>query len=626
MRLALIFPPPADPALPPGGVAALAAAVRAAGAADVRVHDLNVETFDALLRRQVLRTEVEACAKLQNTSGTIMPRVSKALIRAPEVLAHIEDAIASLRDPESFYDPARLFYAKRIFQFACELLSARFPLHAFGKYTYCNTDTELASFEQIERWVRMVGPLTRHLVDTAAPEILRDRPDVVGLSVCYSAQLVPAFILAETLKRLSPEVHVIMGGPIITWGKHILERDARFSTWIDSFCIGEGEEHLPRWLQALAGRQDRSTVKDIVYYDAGSVVSTTDPSYRLDLDGLPTPEFTDFPLRKYFAPSPIFCLTPARGCYYNKCSFCNYAYIKLATYRMRDPKLIAQDLDDISRRTGCTVFCLETDIFHPKHLSEMAKAFRERRLDIKWHGVAKVDPTMTQELFDELVSSGCVRLFIGLESGNDRVLDLMKKGTSVADADGVLSLCRCAGIHVEAGIIANYPSETEEELEDTYQFIVRNQDVLARPDIGGFRLLRGSPLAEDPTLVGLQIGVPDRSWHVIEHDHRADNAARLQSLATRTLVLFPEIAFIDVSEDILYHAAGLHTRLRDWSREETEAQADLGGHEQEFIAVSAVGNRQITVSLEAADDSVVSVIRVLVDRARQRLCYRPGDH
>jgi hypothetical protein len=312
-----------------------------------------------------------------------------------------------------------------------------------------------------------------------------------------------------------------------------------------------------------------------------------DPQHHVDLDALPTPDFTMLPMERYLAPKRIICLTPTRGCYYNRCTFCNYAFIKLAPYRLRSPELIAEDVERIRAATGEDVFCLESDVILPAHLRRIADALIRRDAGIKWHGVARFERGMTPALFDLMRRSGCIRLYMGMESANDRVLGIMDKGTTADRMDAILGMCRDAGIAVEAGIFTGFPGETAEEAEDTYRFTLAHRDALTRADVGGFRMLKGAPVADDPASFDVRIvGDPKRRWYHLDFEATTPVApGGGASVMQRIQGLYPEVALIDVPEDLLYNAErGPQVFAEMLGRVEPAAGTDL--HEDDDLVVS----------------------------------------
>ncbi|MGA9767565.1 MAG: radical SAM protein [Blastocatellia bacterium] len=567
MNIVLIFPPCADPALPYGALPLLGAILKRAGHKDVFLRDLNLEVFDDLLRVDSL---VDVRRWLKNVVHESEPRrldspagahrqdsLAQLLASSDEVIQNIDEARRILKDPGDFYNPSSLLFAKRILAKACSLLSAPYEKINFGKYSYSSASYD--TFDEINEAIRQDedGMLTRYFNAVTVPEILKQQPGLVGFSIPYFSQLIPTFILARLIKDQAPEIHITLGGPVPSWGKHVLASDARFGRWIDSVAIGEADETILELVEALEGKRPSEKVRNFVIYQKNGVLLQEDPTYKVDLNWLPTPDFSMLPLDRYFAPKRIICMVPTRGCYFNRCTFCNYAFIKLAPYRSRAPHLVAEDVQKIKEQTGEDVFCFESDVMAPNYLRTLAQGILDNGVQIKWHAVARFEKGMDESLFDTMHRAGCVRLYMGMESVNQRLLDLMDKGTTRERIEDILHKCHHAGIAVEAGVFGNFPSETPDEAEETYHFVRKHRRELTRCDVGEFRLLRGSPIAKDPAQYGIHIiGNPQKKWYHLQYEETVpkQNQTHAVTAMQKIQAMYPEVALVDVPEDILYTA------------------------------------------------------------------------
>ncbi|MGV9561268.1 B12-binding domain-containing radical SAM protein [Streptomyces sp. NPDC003480] len=567
-RTILVFPPAADPSLPYGALPLLGAVLRRAGHEDVRVRDLNLEAFEYFLSPEVL----QQCAD----------RMARAPAWAPDVVSQITEARRILRDPDDFYRPERLLFAKYHVQLAATLVTSHTPHLHFGKYSYSTAPYD--SYEQVRHAVEADGgPLDEYFRDVAVPSLLAARPDVIGVCVPYFSQLIPSFLLAAAVREADPRVHVSFGGPVVTWGKEVLAADPRFGRWVDSVVLGEGDETFPQLVDAIAGNRDPGGIAQVLWYANGRVEANPAPGAPPDLDRLPTPDYTLMPMDRYFAPEQVICVTPTRGCYYNKCAFCNYAFIKLTPYRMRSPKLLADDMATISAATGQHVFSLESDVILPRDLGLISQAVLARGLNVKWHAVARFEKGLTADLLALMRQAGCVRLYMGLESANDRVLEAMKKGTTSARMAEILRLCSEIGIAVEAGVFTGFPSETAAEAEDTYRFVRDHRHVISRADPGGFRLLKGAPVADRPGDFGITLrSDAARTWYHLDFSEKAEHhEATRGAVIERIQRLYPQTALVDVPEDILYtarHGPGLLSEFFDASPD-TDTEGEPQGQD-----------------------------------------------
>jgi radical SAM superfamily enzyme YgiQ (UPF0313 family) len=538
MKIRLIYPPFADPALPHPALPALAASAVQAGFTDIRVRDLNLEAFQYFYSTDYLESRAAQAIQFLGSETVDF------------AIRNIEWALSVVRDRVRFYDPDSLTLAKSVFHAADRMVSAGNAHIRMGRFSYSNLPFD--SHGEVLRALDEAGPILP-FVQNVAQGIAAESPDVLGMSLAYSAQVIPAMLLAREVKLLNPAIHVTLGGPVATWGRRVVLRDSGFGEWVDSVFAGEAEVSFVRFLEDFRNLSKKSSSIPGLILIGGPPQIGVGGSDRVDLNRIPQPNYSFLPLHQYFVPEPLLGLTFTRGCYYNRCSFCDYSFIKLAPYRVRDPELLGQDIELITKRHDARAFCLESDVIHPLHLSQLANTIVRRGLDIRWHGVAKVERSMDQALFHNLRRAGCVRLFIGLESGSDRILHAMEKGSNSADAERVLKFCADAGIGVEAGFIIGYPGETAADLAETVRFVERNRARLTRADLNRFRLLRGAPLGS-----AAPAAARDGAWHELRvMVDNAGEAAIEQTMREIAQLFVPDV--LHVSEDILYHVAGRAT-------------------------------------------------------------------
>lgn len=556
MKVVLIFPPPADPALPYASLPYLAASLHQRGIKDVIQKDLNLETFLNLLTQPQLRQAAQAAEKAL-TRGDLPPDrtdpVRRILREADCTIRDLPEALSILRDPVRFYELDSLLFAKEVFNNACDLLSAPFRHFRFRKYSY--STHELLSPSEILSAVdeEPQNPVVRFFQDNALPDLLALKPGLVAISVPYFQQLVPSLILTKLIKHRSPSTFVCLGGPIVSWGKQALLSESFRRFPLDGFFVGEADTGLPELVEALSGPGHLHQVPNFVVLHDGKVRDYSNPPHSEDLDALPTPAYEGLPLADYLAPKRLISLSLSRGCYWNRCTFCNYSFIKLGPYRFRNPAASARDVAAIVEKTGEDVFCFESDVIQPEDLAAFSRELLAQNIRIKWHAVVRFEDSIDDEFCTLLAKAGCVRLYAGLESACQRLLDLMDKGITVPIIERILRSCSDAGIAVEAGVFFGFPSETPAEADQTVEFFRKHRSRITRSDAGTFRLLRGSPISAEPREYGIVVtDVYEERWFELSYqpledtgrDHAVRAVAQLETL-------YPAIKLIDIPEEIL---------------------------------------------------------------------------
>ena len=515
-----------------------------------------------LTEEKIAAARESVASRVKNKQFKSPLRLQKArqwVERTGGLPGRIESALAAFRDSDSFYDLDRFLAMKEDVNAACQLISLQYDHIQFDKYSlfdgfpYNNFEEIRAALEDPD--AMMLAGFYR---DTIIPEINAKQPEIVGISVSYFPQLIPGFLLAREIRKVSPNTYITQGGPVISWGKDILTRQAEgFSRLIDSFCVGEGEPCIAGLVKTIKEGGNPDSIPNLVYFKEGSASVTPLQGREARLETLHTPDYQNMPLAQYLAPERVISLPLTKGCYYNRCKFCNYSFIRMTQYRERPVRLTIKDLEKIVAQTGERVFSFESDVIRPGYLLEFSRALADAGLNIKWHSVMRFEENLDREFFDTLARAGCIRMYLGLESANPRVLKEMDKGTTVAVMQEVLEYCHEAGIATEIGVFVGYPGETAAEAEDSLNFIKRNRDSIDRADTGPFRLLKGAPVAHEVNPACLPPGkTPDDYWYTMEYCHPQHEASRekFQQIIAEIESLYPNLKLLDISQEILYLA------------------------------------------------------------------------
>jgi radical SAM superfamily enzyme YgiQ (UPF0313 family) len=131
-------------------------------------------------------------------------------------------------------------------------------------------------------------------------------------------------------------------------------------------------------------------------------------------------------------------------------------------------------------KTNDFVFCDSLINYNNAWLSEFCSLVIENKLNIKWQAQMRVDKSFSLELGKLMEKSGCYNLFIGLESASDNVLAAMNKGFTQKIALSFLEKLKQAGLQFEISLIFGYPTETEKDFKETFDFIVKNKKTIPK--------------------------------------------------------------------------------------------------------------------------------------------------
>lgn len=438
-KMLLIHPPVAKPCEPPAGIARLAGALRGHGQSCTLV-DANLEGLLALL---------EAPSHPIDTWGRRACRNRVA-------------NLVALRTPQLYENPARYRRAVADVNHLLEVASR-------GRQLVLN----LANYEE-----RTLSPLkSRDLLGAAArPEanifypyfaarllqlLAAERPLLVGFSLNYLSQAICTFAMIGFLKQVSPGLPVVLGGGLVTsWLRNPAWRNP-FAGLIDHLVAGPGEAPL----LALLGRAPGE--------------DTWPPDYR----GLP--------LGEYLAPGFILPFAASSGCYWHKCSFCPEK-AEENPYLPLSPGLVLEHVGRLAEQTGPVLLHFLDNAISPALL----RATAARPPGVKWYGFARIEQQLADiDFCRQLKRSGCVMLKLGLESGDQGVLDALGKGIDLGVAARVLAALKEAGIATYVYLLFGTPPESIIEARHTLEFVVRHRQGIGFLNLAVFNLPACSPEA-----------------------------------------------------------------------------------------------------------------------------------
>jgi len=502
MRIALVNPPQAHFTQPLLALPSLAAYLRAKGLRDVHVFDASIESYDEFLSgprllRSVERVRageglasLESRERLRYSEMERYQALSEIELVGDEVAASIDEAKRVLRTPELFYGYERYLRAGRTVEQALRLFSAeyaptRLAAHGFVMRGQIESSNDVLRAIGDER----ENPYVEWLRESFLPRLAAVDPDVVGLSVTFGSQAIPALTLAKQIKAWKPECHVTLGGGLLAYvGRKLSKRPELWSV-IDSMILLEGERPLHELCESLAERRDLGKVPNLIYRDASGEVRATPEAQPLDIKTLPTPEFDGLPLGLYLSPEPVLPLAITRGCYWGKCVFCTLYTVIGPGYRGRSIEQTVEDVRTLKERHSTRHFYMVIEDLPPNMAKALPRAILDAGLDIDWWCDARLEhDVFDRQVCEDLAASGCKRIAFGYESASRRVLDRMCKGIDPARSLELVRRVHDAGISVTLYVMVGFPTETRDEARLTLDTILANRDAIQEVSVRVFYL------------------------------------------------------------------------------------------------------------------------------------------
>ena len=548
--------PITDPTAPYHSLVYLASFARARGFDAIELRDTNIEALHyaadpanmrRLLARWVRRFDaLSERAALGGVEQIEYRHLLRARVLQPE---SARDAIAVLRDPAKFYDYAGYYDAVRTIQLWLQSLSLEaFPGQFGGGFNLDALSASLCSIEELTNpltLARIVGPFRGYFEQRFLPWAAEQRFDLIGLNVTYTSQLPYALWLARELRRVLPQSYIVCGGTEISdiW-KYTLQRErlGELFAGVDACIVGEGESAFVELLEGLrAGRRPTSLANGVVF--AGDRTISPPPRITYEnLDALPTPEYALLEDRGYFSPTPLVYYSPTRGCYWNRCTFCDYGLnfgTPTSPWRQRKLETVIEDLRKIAGHARFVY--LSVDVLAPATIVKLARVLADEGIEVRWGAEVRLERHFSADACEALRRSGCVGVSVGFESGSQRILDAIDKGTKLSDIAATLGHFHDNDIAVQMMGFTGFPSETAAEALESVAFLDLHRENWTVAGLGDFILTPGAIVAMRPGDFG-----------IVEHGpHANDDIARILRFREATPITAAERETIEASKKTL---------------------------------------------------------------------------
>jgi len=345
-------------------------------------------------------------------------------------------------------------------------------------------------------------------------------PELVGISAT-TPTFPSALSVGGAVKQSFPDVIVVIGGVHVT----ALPRETMSFECFDIGVLGEGEETMEELVEHLEknGTAGLDRVAGIIYKENGELKLTEPRPFIQDLDSLPYPARHLLPPLSDYNPTPasyrrlpLAHLMTTRGCPYH-CTFCDRSIFG-ARYRARSVDNVMGEIEELIDKYGVQEIKFFDDTFtlDRKRVFEICREFKERGIDIGWSCLTRVD-RISREMLTTMKEAGCWQVLFGLESGDPRMLSLLKKGTTVEQNRRAVKLAHELGLSVRADFIVGTPGETVESLERTLQFAIGlNMDFA---HFNKFTPYPGTELYHNLTKEGYEFDFVSRSCSQLDHSY-----------------------------------------------------------------------------------------------------------
>ncbi len=441
----LIYPPIAKPSEPPAGIARLAGTLAAHG-----------------VRHSVLDANLEGMIHVLRNGGE--HRHEPLDTWTDRALRSLPRNLSALRNPEICGNPGRYKRAvedvNRALRHSGRPSGSIISLSNFHHNSLSPVrSSDLLRAAEKPEWNPFYGYFEEHL--PAAIE--REETKTVGISLAYLSQALCAFSLIGFLRRRYPSLQLVLGGGLITSWMRRPGWNNPFAGLVDICIEGQGEHAILE----LAGVRADSGVQHV-------------------------PAYGTLPLHDYLSPGLVLPYSASCGCFWNRCSFCpENAEDNL--YKPIPPRKAAEELSLLTKQLQPKLIHLLDNAMSPSFM----KAMIEHPPGAQWYGFARIGRELTEPDFCRaLKQSGCTMLKLGVESGDQKVLDALQKGIELDTAAQALQTLKQSGIGTYVYLLFGTPAETIAEARRTLEFSVQLADAIDFLNLAVFNMPVGVPDAE----------------------------------------------------------------------------------------------------------------------------------
>lgn len=432
----IIFPPLCKPCEPPAALAYLQAAL-SENHIPCTVADLNLECVHHILSRNTEENDTWS----------------------RRALKHRDHHISALRSHELYRNQDRY---RRAVADINRLLERAGKSHNIQLNLANYQDPQLSPTSSQDLRAAATTFDTNIFYDFFAPrldELLGTDDGPVGFSLNYLSQALVTFSMIGYLKAAHPERTIILGGGLVTTWLSSPHWDNPFSDLVDHFIGGRGENKLLHLLGKDCPERDY------------------------------TPDYSSLSNLPYLSPGFILPYAGSFGCFWKKCSFCPEKS-ENNPYQSISIEQTLSDLDILTSSNHPTIIHFLDNALS----SATLRALAEKPPAAPWYGFARITrQLMDLEFCRDLKKSGCLMLKLGLESGDQAVLDGMNKGIDLELASKVLSNLHSAGIYTYVYLLFGTPQEDEAAARTTMSFVEKNSAHISYLNLAIFNLPRNSP-------------------------------------------------------------------------------------------------------------------------------------
>lgn len=299
-------------------------------------------------------------------------------------------------------------------------------------------------------------------------------PDVIGISVMFTAYYQDALKLSKKIKNNFPNIKIVLGGAHIS-----IDPDTCIkNNFIDFAIFGEGEKTFEHLLKEINNKKCFSKINGLIYHQGKQVKKNPPRELIRNIDDIPFPDWSLLNLKRYKFDdgfqmrSPCFIVETSRGCP-NHCVYCSAFAVWQHHWRGRSPKNVVDEIEILVKKFGAKeiAFFDDTMSLDKTRMIGICNELINRKINIKWstpNGIAHW--TIDKPLLKLMKKAGCYKITFGIESGDPSMRRWIGKPYSLNEAKELTQYANKLGFWTNATNIIGFPYETIEQIQQTLNY------------------------------------------------------------------------------------------------------------------------------------------------------------
>jgi len=344
--------------------------------------------------------------------------------------------------------------------------------------------------------------------------IISEKPKIVGFSVNFSSMSHGAKILSSETKKRMPETSIIWGGNYATFvAEELIKKD-----FIDVIFLHEAENSFSEYINRMNKNNSIDDIDGIFFKNGNEIKYNKFNNFIKDIDSLPI-------IKREFLTSPkdyYLRILSSRGCPYD-CIYCSTTKMWGKKWRCRSPQKVVDEIEYLVNNFNKTNLGFEDDVFTLKkdRLRKMLCIYKKRNLNCFFSGSARIE-NLDDEMIDLLEEFCFKRIFLGVESGDDEILNKLNRNYNKRVIKAIANKLNKAGINVVMSFMIGMPWEKKYNIKKTFELI---REVESFHQIHIFTPLPGTEVFQNPKKYGVKLELKNE-----EEDYFIDSSVTHSTL------------------------------------------------------------------------------------------------